>query len=80
VASMTETVADRASAVRDGVNTMYSKTADVASQIGGTIADTSTELVESLTKAIKRNPLLAIGIAVAGVAVIGGAVMYFRRR
>ncbi len=80
MASMTETVVDKAAAMRDGVSTMFGKSTDLASQIGETIGDTSTELVNSLAKSVKRNPLMAIGIAFAGGLLIGGTALLFMRR
>lgn len=80
MATMTESVVDRAAAMRDGFSSFFSKGADLASSVGGTIGDSSADLIRSVEKNIKRNPLMAIGIAFAGGLLLGGvALMLFRR-
>ena len=77
---MSETVVDSAAAMRDGFTNIFSKGADLASSFGGSIGETSVELFESVRKSIKRNPMIAVGIAFAGGLLIGGAALFLARR
>ena len=80
MAFMTETFGDGAAAVRNGFASVLHKGADVASSVGESVADTSSDLLRSLAKAVKRHPVAAIAIAFGGGALIIGTVMLMRRR
>jgi ElaB/YqjD/DUF883 family membrane-anchored ribosome-binding protein len=80
VGYMSETVVDSAAAMRDGFTNIFSKGADLASTFGDTIGETSVELFESMRKSIKRNPMIAVGIAFAGGLLLGGAALFLARR
>jgi LPXTG-motif cell wall-anchored protein len=80
MAHLSETVIDGASAMREGVHSMFTKGADLATSLGDTLGDTSTELVGLVRRQIKRNPMAAIGIAFAGGLLLGAAGLLLTRR
>jgi len=80
VATMTETVVDKAAWMKDGMSSFFSKGADLASSVGGTIGETSADVLKSIEKGVKRNPWAAIGIAFAGGLLLGGVALFFSRR
>jgi ElaB/YqjD/DUF883 family membrane-anchored ribosome-binding protein len=77
---MTETVVDKAAWMKDGVSSFFAKGADLASSVGGTIGETSADVIRTIEKSVKRNPLAAIGIAFAGGLLLGGVALFFLRR
>ena len=80
MATMTETVTGSAAAMRDGLTSFFSRGADLASNVGSSIGETSADLLRSLEKSVKRNPMMAIGVAFAGGQLLGGVAIFLMRR
>jgi ElaB/YqjD/DUF883 family membrane-anchored ribosome-binding protein len=76
---MTETFGDGAAAVRESFASVMSKGADAATELGGKVAESSYDLLRTVTKAVKRNPLTALAIAFGGGAFIAGGVLLYKR-